>query len=406
MPQKYFFGTRHFYLSEEWVRSGHDVTIFTSNWNHLTDKLPQFDGSVMTEDINGVETVWFKGYRTRSSSSIGRIFSWIEFEWRMFQEGTRRSQYERPDVVIVSSLSLFSILTGLFFARTHHTRFILEIRDIWPLTAMQLGGYSSKHPFMMVMGWIEKLGYRNADAIVGTMPNLEEHIRNVHPDAAQVVNVPQGVTRNFLNEFSPMDTALKERLFPDGSHTFRVVYAGGMNVGNPVQVLLDAAVLLGSASGVEIIMLGKGSDVDRLKSRYREYSFIKFVDQIPKNQVRDFLQHCDLCFDSIGGDIARYGHSRNKWMDYLASARPIICATSGYRSILEEAGCGEHIDFDDVPKLAQTILKYKQMDPAERHEIGMNGRRYLERNRTFDKLAAKYESLFADPVKHPSKDKI
>lgn len=396
MPQKYFFGTRHFYLAEEWVRNGHQVTIFTSNWNHLTDKLPQFDGSVMIESINDVETVWFKGFKTKCSSSVGRILSWIEFEWRMLLEGTRRSQIEQPDVVIVSSLSLFSVLSGLFFSRKHGARFLLEIRDIWPLTAMQLGGYSPRHPFMLLMGWIEKLGYKNADAIIGTMPNLEEHIRNVCPDAAKVVNVPQGVTRNFLNEFNPMDAGLKEKLFPENSPMFRVVYAGGMNVGNPVQVLLDAAVLLGENSGVEVVMLGKGSDVNRLKAKYQEYPNIKFVDQIPKNQVRDFLQHCDLCFDSIGGDIARYGHSRNKWMDYLASARPIVCATSGFRSILEEAECGEHIDFDDVAKLAHTILKYKEMDPSTRLEIGLNGRRYLEKNRTFDKLAAVYETLFAE----------
>ena len=42
-PQKYFFGTRHFYLAEEWVKKEHEVCVFTSNSSHLTDQLPVFN---------------------------------------------------------------------------------------------------------------------------------------------------------------------------------------------------------------------------------------------------------------------------------------------------------------------------------------------------------------------------
>ena len=59
-PDKYFFGTRHFYFAEEWVKNGYEVTIFTSNASHLTDKLPMFSGSRMIEEIQGVRTVWLK----------------------------------------------------------------------------------------------------------------------------------------------------------------------------------------------------------------------------------------------------------------------------------------------------------------------------------------------------------
>jgi hypothetical protein len=80
-PERYFFGTRHFYFGEEWVKNGFEVTIFTSNSSHLTDRLPQFKRGRMLEEINGVKTVWLKVLKTAESSSASRVLSWIHFEW-------------------------------------------------------------------------------------------------------------------------------------------------------------------------------------------------------------------------------------------------------------------------------------------------------------------------------------
>ena len=82
-PEKYYFGTRRFYFAEEWVKNGHDVTIFTSNASHLTNKLPQFPSSRMVEDISGVRTVWLKVLKSTKSSSLARVLSWIQFEWKV-----------------------------------------------------------------------------------------------------------------------------------------------------------------------------------------------------------------------------------------------------------------------------------------------------------------------------------
>ena len=97
-PEKYFFGTRHFYFAEEWVKYGHEVIIFTSNASHLTDKLPQFSESRMVEEIQGVRTVWLKVLKTTKSSSAVRFLSWIHFEWKVLT--TSKKRFKRPDVII------------------------------------------------------------------------------------------------------------------------------------------------------------------------------------------------------------------------------------------------------------------------------------------------------------------
>ena len=63
---KYKAGTRHFYLGEEWVKTGNDVTVISSNSSHLSDSFPQFKQSCMTEVINGVRAVWLNVFKSKS----------------------------------------------------------------------------------------------------------------------------------------------------------------------------------------------------------------------------------------------------------------------------------------------------------------------------------------------------
>jgi hypothetical protein len=67
-------------------------------------------------------------------------------------------------------------LNGVLLKKKFQTNLIFEIRDIWPFTLTEEGGYSKINPLMIITAWIEKWGYCKSDLIVGTMPNLNEHI--------------------------------------------------------------------------------------------------------------------------------------------------------------------------------------------------------------------------------------
>ncbi len=389
-PEKYFFGTRHFYLAEEWVKNGHDVTVFTSNASHLTDKLPVFEGSRMEENIAGVRTIWLKVLKTRKSSSVQRILSWIHFEWAVLY--TSKQGIPKPDVVIASSLSILSIISGYLLSRRYKARFILEIRDIWPLSAMQLGGFSRRNPFIWILGTLEKFGYRKADLVVGTMPNLIEHVREVEPYFKECVCIPQGIKRESLGYGVPLDDAYVSNTFTQD--TFKVAYAGTINPNNPIETLLAAVAGLGTDAKVEAYILGSGSMLDTYKEKYRDFGNIHFIAPIPKKLVNNFLRHVDLCFDAIDSEIARFGLSRNKWIDYMNAGKPIVCSYSGFQSMINEADCGSFVPFGNVELLAKEILRYQRMSFEEREKMGTRAIAYLKEQRCFDKLARDYEQFF------------
>jgi glycosyltransferase involved in cell wall biosynthesis len=303
-----------------------------------------------------------------------------------------KKQFKRPDVIIVSSLSILSIFSGFLLARYYKARFILEIRDIWPLSAMQLGGYSSRHPFMWLLGKLEKFGYRKADVIVGTMPNLIEHVKNVEPNFSYCTCIPQGITEQQLRAVEPLSSDYIEYTFTP--NTFKIVYAGTLNVNNPIEVLLQAIQRLPVHECIEAYILSAGSMLDFYKKKYATCERIKFISQIPKNKVKAFLMQTDLCFDSIDSELAKYGLSRNKWIDYMNAGRPIICSYDGYQSMINEAECGSFVEFGNIDLLCQEILRYKYMSKVDRKIMGERARDYLKQNRLFSKLSIEYQALF------------
>ena len=116
-PSKYFLGTRHFYLSEEWVKNGVDVTVITSNSSHLSNDLPKFKSLTFVEFINGVRTIWVNTFKSRKSSGLSRIISWLDFDLKLLFFSKKK--FSNPDVIILSSLSLTTILPAWIISKKY-----------------------------------------------------------------------------------------------------------------------------------------------------------------------------------------------------------------------------------------------------------------------------------------------
>jgi glycosyltransferase involved in cell wall biosynthesis len=386
-PQKYFFGTRHFYLSEEWVKKGHEVYVFTSNSNHLTDKLPLFKEKAFFEKINGVHTIWLNTFKVKkgNSSSLLRILSWFHFEWQLLT--LRKKEISRPDVVIVSSLSLLSVLSGLYFSKKYKSKFIFEVRDIWPLSLMELGNFSRFNPFIFFLSVIEKLGYKKADAIVGTMPNLKEHVNNVIGNNDKCYCIPQGFSQDFYNNQDVLDQDYIEKFIP--SDKFIIAYAGTISVNNPIDVLIESARKL-KEFPIAFVIVGEGNKKEELVNQCADLPNVIFAPSIPKNKVNHFLSFSSVCFDSFSSELAKYGLSRNKWIDYMYAGKPIICSYSGFQSMINEANSGSFVPYADADALSDEIMKYYKLPKNELESLGQNAKKYILENRSFTALAEEY----------------
>ena len=71
----------------------------------------------------------------------------------------------------------------------------MEVRDIWPLVIIENGGFSKYNPFVLLLSFVEWLGYNySSDEIVGTVPNLKEHVQNILGKDKHVTCIPMGIS--------------------------------------------------------------------------------------------------------------------------------------------------------------------------------------------------------------------
>ncbi|EMK6962294.1 hypothetical protein V9J82_003620, partial [Vibrio cholerae] len=124
-------GGRGWFLLKGLADLGFQSVAICSDSNVLIEPI-SINGSSKIEELEGVKICWLKTSKYKVAKSIKRIISWFHFEYRLFFFDN--SKLPTPDVIVVSSLSILTVLNGLRLKRKYKCRLIFEVRDIWPLT--------------------------------------------------------------------------------------------------------------------------------------------------------------------------------------------------------------------------------------------------------------------------------
>jgi glycosyltransferase involved in cell wall biosynthesis len=369
------------------ARLGHRAYAFTSDSNHLVIG-PSFEGAQHRREVDGVCVTWLRTLKYRGAKSVGRMLSWFDFERRLSTMPT--AELPRPDVVIASSLSLFSILSGLRFKRKYGCKLIFEVRDIWPLTICEEGGISSRHPFVRLLAAVEKLAYHKADAIVGTMPNLCEHVLEVAgPNTPPVHCIPMGIDPSQLDVAEQLPEGYVHEFLPEDK--FIVCHAGTIGITNALDTLFECATRMADDDRVQFVVVGKGDLKSTYQDRYGHLPNVTFAPAVPKPQVQSVLSHCDLLYFAVHKSaVWRFGQSLNKVTDYMLAGKPVLASYTGYPSMIDEAGAGKYVPADDIDALRAAIIDFQAKPAEERVAMGRAGRTWLVENRAYPVLAKRY----------------
>lgn len=381
-------GSRLFYLAREFHRVGHEVVLLTSDANHLA-RFPGSRDRFNREEIDGVRTIWLRTKKYRRTASVGRVLSWLDFERGLF--GMPRKDLPRPDVVIVSSLSLLSVLYGYYLKAVCGARFVFEVRDIWPLTMVEEGGFSRWHPLVVFLGLVERFGYRKADLVVGTMPRLDLHVRETIGRDRPFHCSPLGYAQEWAAEETPLPEEFLGEHFPAGKVV--VGYAGSMGISNALEPLMQCIEGLSGRPDVHFVLVGGGDLRETYVARLVGRGNVSFVPRIERTQVPSFLRRCDVLYLSAQDScVWRFGQSLNKMVDYMMAGKPIIASYSGYQSMINEAHAGVFVPAGDSETLIKAVVRMAEMTAEERFEIGDRGRAWVLANRSYAALGRAYLS--------------
>jgi len=379
-------GGRGYLLMKELAAMGHRVAIITSDSNQLVDP-PHFDGGYLIQDVDGMQLCWVRTMKYSVAKSARRILSWLHFEWRLLW--LPQQLLPKPDVVVVSSLSLLTVLNGLWWRVRYKCRLVFEVRDIWPLTITEEGGFKPSNPFVWGLGLIERLGYKYADAIVGTMPNLGAHVHQVLGYSKSVHCIPMGVDATMFASPEPLPAGYVDTYLPKGK--FVVAHVGSIGITNALDTFLQCAQAMQDQPNIHFLVVGDGDLRQIYQQQYAHLSNLSFGPRVSKGMVQSVLAKCDLLYFSVHvSKVWRYGQSLNKVIDYMMAGKPVVASYTGYPSMINEADCGTYVPAGDVPALKQEVERYAGLPEVERLKIGARGKAWLLENRSYPKLAKQY----------------
>jgi glycosyltransferase involved in cell wall biosynthesis len=374
--------TRQYFLSKALAEMEGNEVMLVGSRSTLGD-VPEIHGLYQKRTEDHLQMVTLNGPKINLGFNLKRLKSWWIFEKNLirFRSSIRRFN---PDRILVSSLSILTFLSGVYLKRLLKRPLILEIRDIYPLTLLEVGGYSKRHPAVMLLSWVEKYGYTHADMIISTLPNAKEHIASVIKKPFRFKWIPMGVDQEYFNSATQTNV-------PDinPGKKFIVGYAGTLGKANALNELFEAAVDLEKTNPeIEFVFIGDGPMKADYQQRYQSVSNVKFLASVKKNELQPYLKQMDLVVNTwLDKPIYRFGISPNKWMDYMLAAKPILVAFNGYRCIIEEAGCGKFVAAENKDAIRNGILEFAAMSPEQRKVMGENGRKYLLENLTYKQLA-------------------
>jgi len=379
-------GARHYTLARELIRNGHEVTVIASSFNHATCaqiSCPHRELRTFKQ-FGGVPFLLLHvpAYR----SNVARLWNMFVFAFEVWLGlGTRRMC--KPDIVVGSSLTLLTAFAAERLARRIRVPFVLEIRDLWPQTLIDMG-MRPHHPAVVGFGIIERYLYRNADKIVTLLPNAAEYMvpRGARPK--NITCIPNGVD----TELMPFPNV------PTPQDAFTVMYAGSHGLSDDLDSVLDAAAILNREAPGRFCFrfVGDGPNKRELQRRVATENIanVVFDDPVPRRRIFSVLQEADtFIITAKKTDLYRYGISPNKLHEYMAAARPTIFAGNSHNNPIAEAAAGITVAPEDSRAIAAAVEMLAAMSSDERWNMGLRARQYIEEHHDFTVLARHLEQV-------------
>ena len=379
-------GTRHYDLACELIRLGYDVTIFASAYNHaLRQKVRLSAGEPWAlEEVQGVRFVWLPSF-AHQTNNWRRMANMLDYSWRAYALGRRIPQLEprvpAPHIVMGCAVHLFAVLAGYHLSRHYDAHFVMEVRDLWPQTFLDMGLWREGQLQVRFFRWLEQFLLERAERIVILSPQTREYLAGYSSEwAKKSMYIPNGT------QVARFDRAGEGQ---SGKPPLHGIYLGAMGVTNGLELVLQAIRLANhSQPGLtRWTLVGDGPEKPRLQQMAVDLGLdnVRFSDPVPRSLVPDILARADMLV-LVQREVL-YGSS-NKLFDYMAAGKPILFAVHAqHNNLVEEAQCGVSALPDSAEDLADKLLFLTRMPGEERTAMGQRGRAYAREHHDYSVLA-------------------
>ena len=386
---------RHLELSKVFAAHGYRVALITSSFHHGKHEYLFQEKITITEREKDVFFVYLKAKPAYSGNGGKRVANMLDF----CNEVRKRSRticekIGTPSFIIGSSAHPFVWETSYSLSRKYGAKFIAEFRDIWPMSLVDIQGVSESHPFVRLLSLVEKRAYKNADAIVSTMPYAYKHVSDeLGFPRNKVFWMPNGINTAEVDAVLDGNLSLPEDLSEYLDNNWCCVYVGSIVKSECLDFILDSWKKV-NRKDINLAIIGEGSEKERILSRIESEGMesVKMFSAVRPAEVHVVLSRAKACLAALEFDkLGEYGLSKYKLNDYLYSGKPTVFACN-CPNVVADAGHFS-LPVNDEELFAKTIERIKDMSEAELEELSQKGKSHIRNTYDYKVIGEKYLNL-------------
>lgn len=293
------------------------------------------------------------------------------------------------DAVVCTTPPLLLTTSAIKIAKRKHARLVLDVRDVWPDVAYEMGSFTPGSPYGRFFAHIAKRGFRAADMVATVSAGKAEKLKGRVPAGTPVELVPNGIDEAFVR--TDEDPATIER--------FRLnegpicCYVGNIGLAQGLGTLLGIAA---ARPGVRFLLFGAGADKRALERRANSDGLgnVEFCGSVDARGVYTVLKRSALSYVPLVSSRLR-DSIPTKLYECVACGCPVLLAAQGDSvDLLEETGLGSHAAPEDPEGLLRAFdeLLAREFVPEERAAASKG----MLENHSRQKAARDFATLLLD----------
>jgi glycosyltransferase involved in cell wall biosynthesis len=385
---------RIFEFAKHMKSFGHEVTILTALPNYPKGEI--FEGyknkKVVLEKIDDIKIVHTGIYVSKEKTFIKRLRNYLSFTFSSVFQGSK--YIDNQDVIITESPPIFLGWSGYILSKRKKAKFVFNISDLWPESAVKLGVLHNKI-LITLSTWLEEFCYRKADAITGQTQGIVDNIVNRGFDKNKVHLITNGVDTEFFKKENRSEEFRKEI----GTYNkFAVVYAGIHGLAQGLEVIINCADILRSYEQIQFVFVGDGPEKNKLITLAKEKQLknVTFLPLHPKSDMPMIIASMDATIIPLKKLDIFKGALPSKMFESLSSELPIILSAEGEAErLINNAKGGIVVEPENSKQISDAVLKLYN-DEQFRKDLGHNGRNFVIENYSRNNISKKLENILKD----------
>jgi len=381
LPSEGYRPQRYWLMAKAFVRAGHSVVYWTSDFSHATK----------AKRVTGCETLSEQGIRVvmvptrpyRKNVCLARILSHRAYAkaWEKLAQD-EIAHGSKPDVLIASMPPLSTCSVALNLKTLTGCKLIFDVQDAWPETFLRLFPTWLKglgNLLLSPMRQMAHVAYQGADLVTGVCDRYETLVKSYGAQAyyRAYLGIEKGETKV---EGQGQDRRI------------RLVYVGNLGASYDLETVVEGVTRL-NQRGVCATL-----DIAGFGGTVACHDAVRFHGLLKEDDLNTLLAQCDIGI--IPMNVDSFVGLPNKLAEYAAAGLRIVSSLCGEtEALLSKYACGVTYEPGNAESFASAVQAARALSTCASKRLVEEE---LAAERIYDGYVKKVSGLSQQPTKRVS----